>query len=336
MQTEKQKISIARPLLLTLLAGVFALGIFVGAGMNLFTPLPDTRVNADGSQEGFRFIKPPQEGKAASGGRQKKELTAFQNRVNELASSSVQNGEATTVFFYFRDLSGNSWFGAGEQEPFPPGSRLKIPLMIAYFKWAESNPRVLRTTLTYSAPEDLDEGKQGLQATALKPGGAYSVNDLIFRMITVDDGGAYALLRANLPAGRLEKIYKDLDVGYEDYLTLKTCAAFYRVLFNASYLSEEMSEKALRYLYKSASKKGMTQGLPPNIDMAGLYDERTIAAAGGDDEPEQYLIHEFGVIYQPNRPFLLGVTVRGHEVTRMKNVLREITRLFQQEMERQS
>lgn len=336
MQTEKQKISIARPLLLTLLAGVFALGIFVGAGMGLFTPLPDTRLNADGNQEGFRFIKPPQEGKTASGGGPKKELLPFQDRVNELAASSVKNGEATAVFFYFRDLSGTSWFGSGEHEPFPPGSQLKVPLMIAYFKWAESNPRVLRTTLTYSAPEALNEGKQGLQEKALKPGDAYSVNNLIFRMITVDDGGAYALLRANLPAGRLEKIYKDLDVRYEDSLSLKACAAFYRALFNASYLSEEMSEKALRYLYKSASKEGMIKSLPPNIDMAGLYGERTIAAAGSDDEQEQYFIHEFGIIYQPNRPFLLGVTVRGHEVDRMKNVLREITRLIHQEVDRQS
>ena len=336
MQAEKQKLSITRPLLFTLLAGVFALGIFVGAGMSLFAPLPETKGTTDGNREGFRFIKPPQEGKTAVGGRLKKELMPFQDRVNELVKSRVQNGDATAVSFYFCDLNNNSWFGIGERDSFPPGNRLKIPLMIAYFKWAESSPLVLRTTLTYTVAGEMAEKTPSQKTKTLEPGKTYSVNDLIFRMITVDDSAAYALLRTNLPAGRLEKVFKDLDVVYEGSLSLNACAAFYRVLFNASYLSEEMSEKALRSLYKSSFKEGMSQSLPPNIDMAGLYDEQTISVPDNEEEQNQYQIREFGIIYQPNRPFLLGVMVQGNDVTRMKKVLREITRLVHQEVDRQS
>jgi hypothetical protein len=171
---------------------------------------------------------------------------------------------------------------------------------------------------------------------ALEPGRAYTVNDLIFRMITYNDAAAYALLRSNLPAGRIEKVFKDLDVGYENPLSLHAIAAFYRVLFNASYLSEEMSEKALRYLYKSTFKEGMTQSLPPNIDIAGTYDERSISAPGSDEEQEEYQIREFGIIYHPNRPFLLGVMVKGSDVPGMKRLIRDITRLVYKEVDRQS
>ena len=334
MRAEKQKISITRTLLLTLLSGIFALGIFVGAGTNLFTPLPESKGDVALNREGtFRFIRSTQEGKSAAGDRLKKEMKPFQERVNELVKKRVQDGDATAVSVYFRDLNSNNWLGIGERDKFSSGSRLKIPLMIAYFKWAESNPLVLRTTLTYTVHEGTG---QNVPVRAIEPGRSYSVNDLIFRMITNDDAAAYALLRASLPAGRLEKVFKDLDVGSEDSLSLHASSAFYRALFNASYLSEEMSEKALRYLYKSTSKEGMTQSIPPNIDIAGTYDERSITSPGSDEEQEQYQVDEFGIIYHPSRPFFLGVMVRGSDGDRMNKLLRDIARLVYQEVDRQS
>jgi beta-lactamase class A len=332
MHAEKQKISVTRPLLLTLLAGVFALGIFVGAAMNLFTPLPETKGGAAGSREGFRFIRTSQEGKSTAGDRLKKELKPFQDRVNELVDNRKESGDATTVSVYFRDLNSDNWFGIGERETFAPGSPLKTPLMIAYFKWAESNPLVLRTTLTYTAQDEVPKQNR---PKALVPGKTYTVNNLILRMITFDDAAAYTLLRSGIPAGRLEKVFKDLDVGYENPLSLHAIAAFYRVLFNASYLSDEMSERALRYLYKSTFKEGMTQGIPPNIDIVGTYDERSITGPGSDEEQEQYQVREFGIIYHPNRPFLLGVMVKGNDVARMKVMVRDITRLVYREVDRQ-
>ncbi len=62
----------------------------------------------------------------------------------------------------------------------------------------------------------------------------------------------------------------------EDSLFLNAFAAFYRE-FNASYFSEEMSEKALRYLSKSTFRDGMSSSIPPNIDIASKHGERTIS-----------------------------------------------------------
>jgi len=36
-----------------------------------------------------------------------------------------------------------------ENEKFSPESQLKIPLLIAYFKWSETNPLVLRKKIFY-------------------------------------------------------------------------------------------------------------------------------------------------------------------------------------------
>ncbi len=340
---ERKMVSIARPLLLTLITGSFALGIFIGAGMGLFTPLSTVKGEraSEGREETFAFIRESKDTKEAQGLPASSELKPFQYKVNTLIADTLKQGDAVAVSVYFRDLNNGNWFGINEHEKFSPKNLLKIPLMIAYFKWAETNPLVLRKTLTYTRTNE--EDGEGHDGPVKKPesGQTATVNDLIYRMIAHDDAAAYAILYANLPAGRLEKIFRDLYVEYdphkqEDALSLNSFAAFYRVLFNASYLSEEMSEKALRYLSKSSFREGMASGIPPNISIASKYGERIIPATSSDEETELIQVHEFGIIYHPNRPFLLGVMARGNSDEQLKKVIRDITRLVYEEVDRQS
>lgn len=164
---------------------------------------------------------------------------------------------------------------------------------------------------------------------------------LIYRMIAHDDPAAYALLYANLPARRLERIFKDLKVEYdphkqEDSLSLKAFAEFYSVLFNASYLSEEMSEKALRYLSMFSFRDGMSSGIPPNIDIVSRHGERMIATTEDGEEKELTQAHEFGIIYNPNRPFLLGIMARGNDFDQLETAIRDITHLVYEKVDQQS
>ncbi len=262
--------------------------------------------------------------------------------MNELIESTLKSGDAASVSVYFRDLNNGNWFGIGEHDKFLPKDLIKVPLMIAYFKWAESNPLVLRKTLTYVGNNRIVMRQLDNPAKKqLEPGKTYSVNDLIFRMIAYDDSAAYALLHAHLPSGRLEKIYSDLSVEYnpqkqDDFLSLREYASFYRVLYNASYLSEEMSEKALRYLSKATSWDGMEAGIPPNIEIASKWGEQTSLIAEEGEKQELRQLHEFGIIYHPNRPFLLGIVTRGTNVARMARVIRDINHLVFQEVDKQS
>jgi beta-lactamase class A len=340
---EEKIVSIKRPLLLSLLAATFALGIFVGAGMGVFTaPSTGKGEAVPEREEGtFRFIRASVRSNGSGEHQSTKELKPFQYKVNALIENTLKSGEASAVSVYFRDLNNGNWFGIREHDKFSPKSLLKVPLMIAYFKWAESSPLVLRKTLDYSGKERKVEQDQGIHVRELEPGKSYTVNDLIFRMIAHDDAAAYSLLYANLSSGRLDKIFKDLYVEYdprkqEDSLSLNAFAAFYRVLYNASYLSEEMSEKALRYLSKSSFRNGMAAGVPPNIEIACKQGERTIAAATEGEQQELQQLHEFGIIYHPNRPFLLGVMARGNDVDRLAKVIRDITRLVYEEVDQQS
>jgi beta-lactamase class A len=101
-------------------------------------------------------------------------------------------------------------------------------------------------------------------------------------------------------------------------------------------LSEDMSEKALRYLSKSSFRLGMAAGIPPNVDIASKHGERKISVTTNGEEEDLSQLHEFGIIYHPNRPFLLGIMVRGDNVAQMTTILRDVTRLVYEEVDKQS
>ncbi len=342
-----RKVRISRSLLLTLVLGALSLGIFIGSGMStLVAPLhADKSDEFSGDSEGnFKYIRTSIEKQDGTRRKPVGELKPFRYKVKSLIAEKIKKGDVETVSVYFRDLNNGNWMGIGERETFSEKSLLKVPLMIAYFKWAESNPLVLRRTLTYreTPAGNTDDPNPGTTTSRrLEPGKHYSVNDLIFRMIAYDDVGAYALLRENMPAPRLDRIFKDLNVEYdpqksEDSLSLRAFASFYRVLFNASYLSEEMSEKALRFLSKSSYRSGMASAVPSNIEIASKFGERSIVVKEGGDARELHQLHEYGIIYHPRRPFLLAVMARGADADRLTRTIRDITSLIYEEVDTQS
>jgi hypothetical protein len=341
---EKNDITINRSLLLTLLAGAFALGVFMTVATGLFSPfLPGQGQAFPEETEGtFRFIRASVEAKH-TGEKQltTTELKPFQYKVNSLIESDLKNTDADSISVYFRDLNNGNRFVIGRRDAFDGENHLKVPLMVAYFKWAESNPLVLRKKLTVGIKPEIEK-RLGTLVNNLESGKSYTVNDLIFRMIAYDDDTAYAMLSANLPANRMDKILKDLNGEYDPQkqnksLSLNTYATLFRVLFNASYLSEEMSEKALRYLSKSAFRDGIASGIPPNIETAVDHEEFSLERSSGENEKNDIrMLEEFGIIYHQNRPFLLGIIAQGSDDSRLNTVIRNITRLVYQEVDQQS
>lgn len=338
--TKKSKnISVNRSVVTIAVIAAFATGILVGRGSWLFGPgrEPSAAGVLPAASEEFRYIRQSLQQETASEGRKKRELKPFRYKVNSLIEKLVREETLSTASIYFRDLDNGNRFGIREQDLFSPENQLKLPLLIAYFKWAETDPLVLRKKLTV-AGGDRSTYRYLNPPSIVQPGALYSVNDLLFRMVAYGDNDAYALLAANLPAKRLHTIARDLYVNYdpskkEDFLSLSSYASFFRVLFNASYLSEEMSEKALRYLTRSSFKKGMASGVPPEVEVANKAGERIIA--GGEGQ-EVLQLHEFGIIYHPRRPFLLGITVRGEDYEDLAAAIRDITRLIYEEVDRQS
>lgn len=208
---ETKKIPIIRPLLLTLLAFAFALGVFVGSGMGIFTSPPAGKAEAvpENAEGTFRFIRASATAKSSGNNQPTQELKPFQYKVNGLIENILKSGDATAVSVYFRDLNNGNWFGIREHDKFSPETLLKVPLMIAYFKWAESSPSVLRKTLTYTGKEQGVDQDRDNRVKDLEPGKAYTVNNLIFRMIA-HDNAAWNHMRS---CERFGALFVSNDIG---------------------------------------------------------------------------------------------------------------------------
>jgi beta-lactamase class A len=83
-------------------------------------------------------------------------------------------------------------------------------------------------------------------------------------------------------------------------------------------------------------RDGMSSGIPPNIEIASKYGQRSMTVEVDGEEKEVTQVHEFGIIYHPNRPFLLGIMARGDDFEKLVKAIRDITRLVYNEVDTQS
>lgn len=95
-----------------------------------------------------------------------------------------------------------------------------------------------------------------------------------------------------------------------------------RVLFNATYLNDANSEKALVLLSKATFDKGLTAGVPSTIVVSHKFGEHVNGADGVINSVE---LHDCGIVYYPKNPYLLCVMTRGKNINDLQNTIKEIS-----------
>lgn len=306
--------------------GLFIAGFALG-GIAFYTWSPaaqsghhDTRPVRQG---GFSYINPLLECDIESEKESAPaEIIKLKTKVYQSIAYGVISDDIEHASVYFRDLNNGPWFGIDEKELFTPASLLKVPLMMAYLKKAESNPAVLSESFIYE-----DVAPEGPAATIspqnyLKNGKSYTVREMIEIMIMYSDNKAAYYLARKADPRILNKVYTDLGLqfptqDFEDFMTVKEYASFFRVLFNASYLNREMSELALSILSRSLFKDGLVAKLPRGVEVSHKFGERTL------DGVQQ--LHDCGIVYYPKRPYILCIMTRGKDQKRMEESVASIS-----------
>jgi beta-lactamase class A len=115
----------------------------------------------------------------------------------------------------------------------------------------------------------------------------------------------------------------------EDYISLKKYVGLFRILYNATYLNEEMSEKALNYLVDTQFDKGIAAGVPEEVTVANKFGEFV--------SPETRLkqLHDVGIVYHPDNPYLLGIMTRGGGYDKLAEVIKTISTFIYTEVDQQ-
>lgn len=205
-----------------------------------------------------------------------KEIEEMKVKVKQVIEKN--GNDIRKVSLYFRDLNNGPWFGINEKEYFTPGSLLKLPLMISIFKKAESDKDFLKKGILYEGGKS--NFPQYFKAEReLMPGKTYTIEELVELMIEDSNNDAALLLTQIISKEELEESYKDLGIDIPEYrkdysIQVRSYASFLRILYNATYLNKELSEKALDILSRTAFKDGLARGVPPEIPVSHKFGER--------------------------------------------------------------
>jgi beta-lactamase class A len=245
---------------------------------------------------------------------------AMNNVVTSVINKQKALGNITAASAYFADFNTAKFSSTNGALTYYPSSLTKIPIMMAYYELAETSPDILNQKITYPVGSaDLNDSQETKPAVPLVPGQSYTVEDLIEHMIEYSDNNAAGLL---FTAGdqntqdTITSVYNDLHIPIEssvtaanfDFITPQEISALFRVLYNATYLSRPYSEKALELLSQVSFTQGIVAGVPSSTIVAHKFGIVGITTNGIEMSRE---LHDCGIIYAPNHPYLLCIMTRG-------------------------
>ncbi len=263
-----------------------------------------------------------------------RELLPFRYKLEPLLNERIASGDATRISVYFRSLNDGMWFGIGEKEQFSPASILKLPLLLACLKAAEKDPGILKKKMLY---RNLDD-KFHQNITCLnkpKPGEYCTVEKLLYLMIACSDNDAQFILSRFMGEDTILRTCRELGIvlpnnsEIHDFVSVRDIGRMFRILYNASYLSPEMSRKALKILCETAFDRGMQAGVPPGVAVAHKFGERVFPDTG------EVQLHECGIVYYPENAYILCIMTKGRNLEILERLLRDISQVVYREVDSQ-
>lgn len=234
------------------------------------------------------------------------------------------------VAVYFRDLNNGPWFGVNEKADFLPASLLKVPLMMNIFKQAMDDPSFLSKQFVWQGGSENTEYFKA--ENELENNRTYSISEAVDSMIRYSDNNSSHILSYALDTSTLLASYADLGISPPDTLgyaiSARTYASFFRILYNSTFLNKEYSEKALRLLSETRFNKGLVAGVPLSIKVAHKFGERQISQTTKQ-------LHDCGIVYYPNKPYLLCVMTRGSDFNKLASFIAQVSKMVYQSVDQE-
>lgn len=202
---------------------------------------------------------------------------------------------------FIQDIKTGAWLGINEKENFLPASLLKIPIMMAILKRVERGDLALTDKITL-VEKDLDGGYGDLYKKGA--GAQFTVWELLKEMILSSDNTAKNALKRYLSEAEINSIFA--HVGIENPYTNETHSVsprgftrFFKALYYSTFLSAELSEKALDLTTDTKAEDLLSSGIPPEIQVAHKHGESI------------YGIHDCGIVYHPKNPYFICIMIRN-------------------------
>lgn len=308
-------------------AGVGAAFAWHYGGIHAVNLLTSNMAQIRESESGYRYIKPL----LACDSLRDFESTAYvalKSTIEDTVNGIVADGRARSVGVYYRNLSSGQWTSVNGDEVFTGASLLKVPNMMAVFRQEDLGHDTLNKTYTVDPDEVPDVVQDVPPSHVLQDNVTYTVDDLVRYMVAYSDNRANYALEKFGDEKTLAGVYADFDVALgrdaegEYTLSPRDYSYFFRGLYNATYLSRGLSERALGYLAQVDFNDGLRAGVPAGVTIAHKFGNATVHEADGTTTDE---IHDCGIVYGPKSTYFLCVMTKGGDISTLESVVKEIS-----------
>jgi beta-lactamase class A len=256
-------------------------------------------------------------------------LQGIRSQLEQLTGEYRSQGLINSAGIYLREFKSGSWISIGDEQKYSPGSLMKIPELITFYKMNEKHPGYLNTKVKYEVPLPSSKTTHFV-SKSIEVGKTYTIRELLRYMVEYSDNNATNLLNQQLDVPTFKKVFTDLgltepDWNANDYpVTARELSSFMKVLYNASYLNNEDSEACLELMRNCEFKEGMKAAVPENCPIVHKFGE-----GGADASPD---LSETGIIFSRGGTFMLTVMVNGRDIKKLPEVIRGISALAYQQM----
>lgn len=269
----------------------------------------------------FRFTKPLL---MAEMDLEDDDMSEIKSEVFSIIQQAKTSGQLKDASIFLKDLHNGDWFAINPDGLFDPGSIMKLPILIAHLKQEELTPGHLLKQYKLSNPST-GMPIQVIKGRSIEFGKSYSVRELLRFMIVESDNQANALLNQVINPKIVQKIFADLGLPVptveQTRIQMKAgdVSKFMRLLYNATYLRNDLSEFALELLSETQFKDGIRAVIPTEIPVCSKFGER------GEVGSDEYELHETSIVYDEDRPFLFTLMTRGNNRVHQESFLQTVS-----------
>lgn len=246
----------------------------------------------------FRLIKPSEKEPIDSSVQEESGILHYTGLREIIEQKINEYNMAGNASVFLQDAKTGAWLGINERKGFAPASLLKIPIMMAILKKVEREEMSLKDKITL-VEEDINDLFGILYQRGA--GTQITVEELLKEMILSSDNTAKNALVRQLSDAELNAVFVHIGIqnpyigGGDVTISARAYTRFFKSLYYSTFLSPELSERALDLTTDTQEEDLISEGVPPEIQVAHKF---------GTYYNE---IHDCGIVYEQKNPYFLCI-----------------------------
>lgn len=228
---------------------------------------------------------------------------------------------------YVKNLNTGAEIFVNDEIKYFPASTFKVPIMMAFLRFVQDDPKILDKEYTYRRAEGEENPQQIIPPSkTLAEGEKYSIRELIDYMVVYSDNAATEMFEALIGDLRQENPYTDLLVQLNlpaigiPQVTPSEYSRLLTSLHEATFLNRQWSDYALEVMSRAEYKKGLVAGVPEDTKVAHKFGD-----FGQPGDPYHEL-HDCGIVYKLDNPYIICVMTRGKTIPELESLIKDISR----------